>query len=78
MEKLDSRNMIFEIGKYYQHASGQKISIIGCVTSTMYGKCLVAEQGARADFLPISYQEWATEGWTEITKDEWMKCFSDD
>lgn len=71
--------MIFEIGKFYKHTSGKKISIVGCVETTMYGKTLIAEQCDHYDFTPVAYNsDDATEGWIEINKDEWMECFSDD
>lgn len=68
--------MRFEIGKYYKHTSGQIISIIGCVESTMYGKTLVAEHSDRPDFSPIGYNsdEYA-QNWVEVDKEEWLKCF---
>ena len=36
--------MKFELGKYYEHGSGQQIAIIGTVKSTLYGWTLVAEE----------------------------------
>lgn len=45
--------MRFEQGKYYEHSSGEKIAIVGCVETTMYGKTLVAEQCNKADLKPI-------------------------
>lgn len=69
--------MYFEIGKYYKHTSGLKIAILGIVTSTMYGRALVAERSDMPDFMPVAYNlEDATEGWEEITEDEWLECFS--
>lgn len=71
--------MRFEIGKFYKHTSGKKISIVGCVETTMYGKTLIAEQCDSPDFTPVGYSSDSfAQSWIEIPEDEWMKCFSDD
>ena len=34
--------MIFKVGKYYKHiGTGELLHIVGEVTTTMYGNCLV-------------------------------------
>ena len=66
----------FEIGKFYKHASGKKIAILCEAETTMYGKTLVAEQSDSSDFMPVGFD--SEDCWTEIEKDEWMECFSDE
>ena len=36
--------MKFELGKYYEHGSGQQIAILGAIKTTLYGWTLVAEE----------------------------------
>jgi len=70
--------MRFEVGKFYKHTSGKKIAIVAEAVTTMYGKTLIAEQCDRADFMPVgSDSDDYAANWTEITKDEWMECFSE-
>lgn len=68
--------MRFEIGKYYGHPTGEQISIVGEVNTTLYGTCLIAESNKTADLKPVGKDESNAENWVEINKDEWMKNFS--
>jgi hypothetical protein len=68
--------MQFEIGKYYTHPSGEQMSIVGEVETTLYGKCLIAESSGYADLKPVGKDESSAENWAEISKEEWMKNFS--
>jgi hypothetical protein len=68
--------MVFEIGKYYGHPSGEQVAIVGEVSTTMYGGCLVAESSSSPDLKPFGKDESHAENWFEITRDEWMKNFS--
>jgi hypothetical protein len=68
--------MVFEQGKYYSHPSGEQMSIVGEVETTLYGKCLMAESNKYANIKPVGKDESNAENWSEISKDEWMKNFS--
>lgn len=65
----------FEVGKYYKHASGQQIAIVAVAKTTMYGVTLLAEQSNRPDFIPVGFE--TEDSYAEITKEEWMRNFSD-
>lgn len=39
--------MVFEIGKCYEHSSGEQLYVCGEVNTAAYGKCLIAETGKR-------------------------------
>ena len=45
--------MVFEIGKYYEHSSGEQLYICGKVKSHLYGECLIAETGRNKNKWPI-------------------------
>ena len=69
--------MIFEVGKYYQHASGKKMAIVGEVNTTLYGdNVLVGEPDSTPNLRPVGRDESNTVNWKEISKEEWMKSFS--
>lgn len=68
--------MVFELGKYYQHAGGQMISIVGIVNTTLYGRGFVAESTSTANLLPIGMDRDASANWHEITKGKWLSNFS--
>ena len=68
--------MVFEVGKYYSHPTGEHIAILGEVETTLYGTCLIAESSERADLKPVGKDESNAENWSEISKDEWMRNFS--
>lgn len=54
------------------------ISIVCCAQTTMYDKTFLVEQSDRPDFMPFGYNsdEYAV-NWEEITKEEWMTCFTE-
>lgn len=70
--------MSFQIGKYYQHTSGDMMAVVGHAVTTLYGKTLVAECTSTANLKPISMDEDAMVGWGEITKGKWLSNFSSD
>lgn len=71
--------MRFEIGKFYQHTSGQMISVVCQAETTMYGITFLAEQSDSPDFISVgSDSDEYAENWEEITKEQWMKGFTDD
>lgn len=69
--------MKFEVGKYYKHSSGQLLHIIGEVTSTIYGHCLVDESPWIYNLLPVGISESNTMNYEEIDKDEWNKYWEE-
>lgn len=69
--------MIFEIGKYYKHSNGELLHIIGEVTSTRYGHCLVGESTWNYDLLPIGMAESNAMNYEEIDKSEWGKYWEE-
>ena len=52
------------------------LSILGEVETTLYGKCLVAEESGSANLYPVGMDETNAVNWKESTKEEWMKNFS--
>lgn len=68
--------MIFEVGKFYRHPTGEEMAVIGEAETTLYGKCLVAESNRSADLKPVGRHESHADNWSEISRDEWMKNFS--
>lgn len=64
--------MIFEIGKYYRHVgTGELLHIVGEITTTMYGDCLVGESTRSVDLLPIGKTKGHAINYEEIPKNEW-------
>lgn len=71
--------MVFEIGKFYRHTTGLELAIVGEVETTLYGKCLVAESNEPSgNLVAVGRDESATQNFIEITKEEWMKNFTED
>jgi hypothetical protein len=68
--------MVFEIGKYYRHTTGEMMAIRGELETTMWGKALIAESNQRSDLVPVGRDESSAVNWMETTEDEWMKSFS--
>jgi len=71
-----SKPKCFEIGKFYRHTTGEEISIIGKVDSTLYGTTLVAESNTYERFKAVGSDASSIDNWIEISKEEWMKNFS--
>jgi hypothetical protein len=71
--------MVFEIGKYYKHTTGNMLHIITAAKTTLYGWTHIAEQvgiNHCGTFLAVGFDESASVNYTEIKEDEWMKAFS--
>lgn len=68
--------MKFEVGKYYKHASGNIMHVIGGLQTTLYGGCLVAEEVDSANLKPIGQDETSVENWLETTKEDFMQYYS--
>ena len=68
--------MAFEIGKYYKHPTGEEMSLLCEIDTTVYGKCYVGETN-RGELIPIGMGEGFADNWTEITYEEWMKNFTE-
>lgn len=64
--------MIFNVGKYYRHVgTGELLHIVGEVTTTMYGDCLVGEVTNNYDLVPVGKTKEYAINYEEISKDEW-------
>jgi hypothetical protein len=75
-EKSEEKAMVFEEGKYYQHTSGHKLSILGRLPTTMWGSStLIAEQDD-ATLLAVGDDVSSAVNYREITRDQWMESFS--
>lgn len=68
----------FEVGKYYQHAAGRSISIVGEVETTKWGSMLVVEEtdhtGHGISCMQVGSEDTAN-NWTEIGREEWLSNF---
>lgn len=69
--------MIFEIGKYYEHTTGRQLAILGELETTMFGKCLIAEQNDGPNFISVGRDSTSADNYHEISKEKWMKNFSE-
>ena len=68
--------MKFELGKCYQHTSGEMMSIIGKANTCLYGDVLVAETSDSSSLMPVGTDDDAAVNWSEITKGKWLSIFS--
>lgn len=70
--------MKFEVGKFYKHTSGVCIVITSEVEGANGEKQFLIEQGGdhMHVILGISTDEKNTNGFTEITKEEWTATFN--
>jgi len=62
----------FEIGKFYEHTTGDVIAIIGEVNTTRLGPMFVAET-AYGKLIPVGKTEQDAANYHEITKEKWRK-----
>ena len=64
--------MIFKVGKYYKHiGTGELLHIVGEVTTTMYGNCLVGELTNNYNLIQVGKTKYNTMNCVEISKNEW-------
>ena len=62
--------MIFKVGKYYKHiGTGELLHIVGEVTTTMYGNCLVGEVTNNYDLIPVGKTKDNTINFVEILEE---------
>lgn len=73
---LERDIMVFEIGKYYKHTTGHQIHIISEIETTLRGRGLLAETNGHDELCVVGIMEENAVGYTEITREEWMKNFS--
>lgn len=66
----------FEIGKYYKHATGKVMNIVGLVNTTAYGETLVAEEHGESNLKPVGVGKGYSENWEETTEEVWLAGFS--
>ncbi|KKN78828.1 hypothetical protein LCGC14_0346000 [marine sediment metagenome] len=77
MEK--TKELTFEIGRYYKHTTGHKLHIITACRTTLYGWTHIAEQtgvNGYENFLAVGFDESSATNYTEIDETEWMESFS--
>ncbi len=75
----------FELGKAYEHPSGEQIFVCGIADTILNGICLIAEQGWNQkkksnnyfdhgwELKLVSFEKGAFENWYEISKDEFIE-----
>jgi len=67
----------FEVGKYYIHSGGRKISIVGEVMTDRWKEQFVVEEvdktGHAISCMDIDAER--NENWLEIGHEEWMRNF---
>ena len=69
----------FESGKFYQHAGGRYIAVVGEVKTYKRGDMLVIEEADRTGHAIscIEKNEERNENWIEVGKAEWVRNFED-
>ena len=67
----------FEVGKYYKHAGGGFLHILGVVKPTMWNVCFVAEEAGHGcnQLKPVGMDKDASVNWSECPKEEWENLF---
>lgn len=56
--------MIFEVGKTYQHSTGEIMTIIGRLKTRTYGECLIGERDT-GELVPVGESEENAVNWHE-------------
>jgi len=69
----------FELGKFYQHAGGRYIAIVGEVKTYKWGKMFVVEEADKTGHAMscIEVGEERSENWAEVSEAEWKGNFVD-
>lgn len=62
---------VFEIGKYYQHSMGRRISILCWAETYFHGRCMIAEESDGC-FTPVGADEANAVNWEEISREQWV------
>jgi hypothetical protein len=70
--------MVFEVGKFYVHVSGNYLAVLCKAETTLWGKTMIGEEAGRNGhrLIAVGGDEDNTVGYTECSKEEWMKNFS--
>ena len=71
---LNSKSRNFEIGKYYQHSSGNCMHIVGSANTSTYGWTLIGEE-ISGNLRPVGVGEGYAENWYEISEEDWFEAF---
>ena len=67
--------MIFEVGKCYEHNSGERIHVVAEMELDIYvSPCLIAETD-KGSIIPIGKTDEYTVNFREITREEWLNTF---
>lgn len=63
--------MVFELGKYYEHTTGSRLYIVGCMASYGYGMGYVGED-EWGNFHAVGKDEDNASNFSEITREEFI------
>jgi hypothetical protein len=80
-EPVKFMSKAFEIGKYYKHAGGGYLHILGVIRTTMWGICFVAEEGGCGCghiLKPVGMDSSCSQNWTETTQEDWASLFNEE
>ena len=65
----------FEVGKFYKHTCGDMLHILQYVDTTLYGRCLLAEN-EYGELEAVGDQKDNAVNYREIEPEEYYKYFS--
>ncbi len=68
--------LVFEVGGYYEHSGGGKLSILGVFDTTMYGKNALLAEDTEGNFRAVGRDSVSVQNWIKITHEQWMSSFS--
>jgi len=63
-------DMVFEVGKYYEHTCGEKISVAARGLTRMWGDTLFAEHRADGEITAVGKTADHAVNWHEITAED--------
>lgn len=73
--KLRPSNLVFKIGRFYEHSGGGKLHVLESFLTTMWGTTLIAEEsggGLRA----VGSDTASAENYIEIDRERWLEDFN--
>ena len=67
--------MVFEVGKCYEHNSGERMHVVAEVELDIYvSPCLIAETDG-GNIIPVGKTDEYAVNFREITREEWLNTF---
>lgn len=72
--KLRPRDLRFQVGRFYEHSSGDKIHVLESLLTTMWRQTLVVEV-AGGELRAVGSDSASAENYHEITYARWMGDF---